>query len=177
MNISLNIRKLREANRLTQNDIAERLGIDGSNYAKQEKRGNKLSIEQLEKIAEALGVSLRVLLFGDKEGNNQILVERGLEQIKKLTDLNDQYLHTIKVLTEILEDFKKHDKDFKDHLKSLKTALSNDLSRLERIEVSLKAIPLKSDNYNNNEVIHRDTLLLCCQELRDIYDSLEKRSV
>ncbi|WP_028526309.1 helix-turn-helix domain-containing protein [Runella limosa] len=177
MNISLNIRKLREANRLTQNDIAERLGIDGSNYAKQEKRGNKLSIEQVEKIADALGVSMKVLIFGDKEDNNQILVETKLEQVKKLTDLNDQYLHTIKVLTEILEDFKKHDKEFKDNITSLKSALLNDLSRLEKIELSLKSMPLESVNCDTDEVTYRDTLLLCCQELKAIYNGLVKSIV
>jgi hypothetical protein len=105
------------------------------------------------------------------------LVETKLEQVKKLTDLNDQYLHTIKVLTEILEDFKKHDKEFKDNITSLKSALLNDLSRLEKIELSLKSMPLESVNCDTDEVTYRDTLLLCCQELKAIYNGLVKSIV
>lgn len=86
MNLSLNIKKLREAKRLTQNDIAERLGVDGSNYAKQEKRGNKLSIEQLEKIALALGVTVQELVFGETISN----VEQIGELKAKITELEEK---------------------------------------------------------------------------------------
>lgn len=87
MNISLNIKSIREAKRLTQNDIAERLGVDGSNYAKQEKRGSKLSFEQLEKIALALGVSVQELVFGQTVGGTEN-VEELKEKISELERKN-----------------------------------------------------------------------------------------
>lgn len=67
MNIAFNIQSIRKERGLTQNEVAERIGIDGSNYARQEKRGNKLTVEQLEKIATALEVSVIELLTGEVE--------------------------------------------------------------------------------------------------------------
>jgi transcriptional regulator with XRE-family HTH domain len=97
MDISKNIKAIREAKRLTQADLAERIGIDGSNYAKQEKRGNKLTVEQLEKIAGAMGVSVLELMTGEsKKVEDSGKVEelekrvRELEQIKNLFQDNLQ---------------------------------------------------------------------------------------
>ena len=62
MDISTQIKTIRESKRIRLSEVADALGVDVSNYAKQEKRGDKLSIEQLKKIAVALGVSLNELL-------------------------------------------------------------------------------------------------------------------
>lgn len=111
MNLSLNIKKLREAKRLTQNDIAERIGVDGSNYAKQEKRGNKLSIEQLEKIALALGVTVQELMFGEAVGDTGLIeklkteiaeleaenkaLKKDLKRKEKLIDMISPFAETV----------------------------------------------------------------------------------
>lgn len=67
MNISKNISSIREAKGIKQYQVAEILGIEPPNYSRLEKRGDKLTIEQLEKISVALGVSVKELLFGEKE--------------------------------------------------------------------------------------------------------------
>ena len=175
MNLSLNIKTIREAKRLTQNDIAERIGVDGSNYAKQEKRGNKLSIEQLEKIAIALGVSVKELMFGDKEEDYSTLIEKKKNQVQKLIDLNEQYLHTIKVLTGVVEDIKEDSKVLKEKIQVIKTALLNDTALLEKIELLLSSNTLESDNIDDKSIqSYKDTLLICCKELKGIYEDLAK---
>lgn len=63
MDISDAIRLIREEKRLRQVDVASALGTDQSNYAYLEKRGDKLTIEQLRKIADALGVTIKDILF------------------------------------------------------------------------------------------------------------------
>lgn len=67
MDISKAIRTIREEKRLTQLEVAETLKMERSNYARLESRGNKLTVEQLEQIANVLGVSVMKLLFGDSE--------------------------------------------------------------------------------------------------------------
>jgi transcriptional regulator with XRE-family HTH domain len=56
------IRATREKRGLTQEDVADLLNTTRSNYAYLENRGEKLSIEQLERIAAALGVNMFELL-------------------------------------------------------------------------------------------------------------------
>jgi transcriptional regulator with XRE-family HTH domain len=65
MEITKNIISIREGKGLKQSEIALRLGIDQPNYSRLEKRGDKLSIEQIKAIANALGVSLNELLGFD----------------------------------------------------------------------------------------------------------------
>lgn len=60
--ISERIKSLRESKRIRQSEIAAALDVDNSNYAKLERRGKKLTLEQLEKIATALGLSVFELL-------------------------------------------------------------------------------------------------------------------
>lgn len=67
MNIPKRIKEVRESKGFTQKGIADKLGIEASNYSRFEKRGKKLTIEQLESIAAALGVSLKDILFGGDE--------------------------------------------------------------------------------------------------------------
>lgn len=56
------IAKIRESKNLKQSEVAERMGIDQPHYSRLEKRGDKLSIEQLKSIATALDVSINDLL-------------------------------------------------------------------------------------------------------------------
>ena len=66
MDLGKKLRTIRDTKGLTQSQIAEQIGLDTSSYARIEKKGDKLSIEQLKKIAVALGVSIGELL--DIEG-------------------------------------------------------------------------------------------------------------
>jgi transcriptional regulator with XRE-family HTH domain len=58
MDISENIRKLRESKGYTQSKLADILQMERGNYHRLENRGNKMTIEQLQGIADALGVSV-----------------------------------------------------------------------------------------------------------------------
>lgn len=73
MNISKRIASIREVKGFTQKQIADLLDMEQSNYSRLEGRGSKLTIEQLEKIASALGVSVVELLTG--EGENEEIDE------------------------------------------------------------------------------------------------------
>ena len=62
MDISKNIKTIRETKGLKQSDIAKILEMERTNYHRLESRGEKLTIEQLQSIAGALGVSVGELL-------------------------------------------------------------------------------------------------------------------
>ncbi len=92
MNIETRIKEIRESKRIKLAEVAAVLEIDVSNYAKMEKRGNKLSIEQLEKISEALGVSVIELMTGkpqNSETSNKVLVKENEELKKRIDDLEN----------------------------------------------------------------------------------------
>jgi len=80
MDISKNIKDIREGKGLKQYEIADKLGMDRQNYSRLEKRDKKLTIEQLESIAEALGVNLQDVLFGE---NRPIGNEFAYDQLKR----------------------------------------------------------------------------------------------
>lgn len=84
MDISKIIREKREAQRLTQLDIAERLKTERSNYARLESRGEKLTIEQLQNIAGALGLGIGELLGLDVIGEQGKKIEQLQEELKYL---------------------------------------------------------------------------------------------
>jgi transcriptional regulator with XRE-family HTH domain len=85
MNITERIRHIRESKGLTQEDIAERFNVTRSNYAYLEGRGEKLTIEQLQKIAEALGVSVGELM-GNEVGGAKEDTEWFEQRIAELED-------------------------------------------------------------------------------------------
>jgi len=68
MDLHKNILAIWESKRIKQSEMAHKLDIDQSNYARLEKRGNKLTLEQVGKIAEALGVSVLELIDESKQG-------------------------------------------------------------------------------------------------------------
>lgn len=79
MGISERITTARKAKGITQTFIAEKLEMDRGNYSKLEKRGSKMTVEQLQSIADALGVSIGELLGieqtpGGGEGEERVLV-------------------------------------------------------------------------------------------------------
>jgi transcriptional regulator with XRE-family HTH domain len=104
MNISKNIFAIRNEKRLTQNEVALRMGIDQPNYARLEKRDDELSIKQLTAIAEALGVTVDdILHYGEEKPqivdnekvkeleNKVLLLEKDLEICKlKLSIIRDE---------------------------------------------------------------------------------------
>lgn len=62
MDIGQKIKAIRSTKGLTQSQIAEQIGLDTSSYARIEKKGNKLSVGQLQSIAKILDVGVGELL-------------------------------------------------------------------------------------------------------------------
>jgi transcriptional regulator with XRE-family HTH domain len=82
MNISDNIKRIREEKRLSQAEISRRLNLDPSAYFRLEKRGNKLTLDQIEDIAKALEVHPIELLGLMNSSNGEAI------DIKKSSELN-----------------------------------------------------------------------------------------
>ena len=68
MDISANIKAIRSSIGVSQAELSRRLDLDPSAYNRIENRGDKLSIEQLKAIAQALNVTLiDVLTWGENK--------------------------------------------------------------------------------------------------------------
>lgn len=97
MDISNNIKSIREAKNIKQIDVAKALDLDPSYYHRLEKeRGNKLTIGQLELIAGALGVSVVEILTGESKKGEENLESKEFEKrvyeleqsLKEVRELN-----------------------------------------------------------------------------------------
>ena len=66
--VGIRIRKLREARGLSQEQLAQELGLQQSSYGRLEKNDERLTVPKLLIIAEVLKVPVAVL-FGEKTGN------------------------------------------------------------------------------------------------------------
>ncbi|MGM9510928.1 helix-turn-helix domain-containing protein [Larkinella sp. GY13] len=87
MELSERIKAIREEKRIKLSEMATALGVDVSNYAKIEKKGKKLTLERIEEIADALGVSLAELLGYQVDGGQQTV---GLQsRIQELANENE----------------------------------------------------------------------------------------
>jgi len=108
MDIPKNIENITSRKGLQQKEVAERMGIERSNYHYFSKRGDKLTIEQAKQIAKALEVSLEEILFGEKNliqekirdmkgilSNKEKEIDRLEKQIDKLEKQNDRLLKII----------------------------------------------------------------------------------
>lgn len=67
MDISAAIESIRQMKRISKADMSKALDMDFSQYSRQEKKGAKLTVEQVEKIANALGVTMIELLTWGEE--------------------------------------------------------------------------------------------------------------
>lgn len=95
MDISKNITSIREDKRIKQFEIAQKLNVEPSNYSRLEKRGEKLTIEQLRQIAEALGVSINELLgepIQPKDNEKVKDLEKRVLELEEKTELQRQLL-------------------------------------------------------------------------------------
>lgn len=105
------IRELREAKRLTQAHIADAIGMDRSNYGRLETKGNRISIEQIQKIAEVLEISVKELLFGEQDANKvqlkkqmEIEINQCKKEVKTLEDKARLLEDLVKRYITLLED-------------------------------------------------------------------------
>jgi transcriptional regulator with XRE-family HTH domain len=99
MEIHERIKLIRERKGLKQSDIADKIGIERSNYTLWEKKGKKLPLEQLEQIAVALEVSIKEILFSEQPKGNEWEIEKLIRE----NELLKKELQTYKTLFEIAE--------------------------------------------------------------------------
>jgi transcriptional regulator with XRE-family HTH domain len=65
--VGLRVRELREAREMTQEQVAELLGLAASAVSRVESGGRGLTADELALLAERFGVSADFLLFGERE--------------------------------------------------------------------------------------------------------------
>lgn len=89
MEVSKNIRTIRESKGLTQVDMANRMGTERSNYARLENRDINLTLKQIKEIADALQVSVYEIIgmpeAEDLRGEQSQTLQR-LEERLKMTE-------------------------------------------------------------------------------------------
>ena len=93
MNISSNIKKLREQRGLLQKEVAEAIGIYASNYSRIEKGERQLTIEMLPKLARLFGCSIEEIIYLDEsKPTEEITIEDEslLEQLRLIKQLDDK---------------------------------------------------------------------------------------
>jgi transcriptional regulator with XRE-family HTH domain len=89
VDLTSNIERIRKEKRLSKADMAKALEMDFSQYSRQEQKGNKLTVEQASKIADALGISLVELLTWGEEKKEEVqnesvaLLKSDIEDLKE----------------------------------------------------------------------------------------------
>lgn len=83
LTVGANIQKARESAHMTQEQLSERIGIGATSLSAIERGVVGVSLTTLRNICEVLSVSSDVLLFGDKNGKND--VRQLAERLERLT--------------------------------------------------------------------------------------------
>jgi transcriptional regulator with XRE-family HTH domain len=138
-----NIRQVRESKKLSQTEVAEKIGIAYQNYWKIENEKTELTINRLYQIAEVLGVSVSELLGSDiptksistEDANDNLKkrvteLEERIKELKSVIDSKDTIVHTLNVATNDL--------------------LSNLFLYLDKLLIS-KALELKMIDYDSTK--------------------------
>lgn len=107
-NVYRKIRQIREEKGYTQRDVADVLGLVPASYNKIENGKTALTVENLQKIADFLGVSVKEILF-DEQSSSSELDKRILEKEKRqlVKNLARQRNEFIAIINSILENYLK----------------------------------------------------------------------
>lgn len=123
----------RESKGLKQSEVAARMNIDQPNYSRLEKRGKKLTLEQIESIAKALEVSPNVLIGLEVEEmsnkDERDLVAKQNEEYKKRIEELESRLNSIEEATKV-----------KDELNTIKQAQLLDKTKQTQEKVTEKML-------------------------------------
>lgn len=109
--ITEKLKEIRESQGLTQAEIASRLGMERSNYARLENRGESITISQLKSICQALDVSVLEVIDDDyrvtkpttKKDNPARVAERKTRELKTENGLLRNFANWVTML--FREDF------------------------------------------------------------------------
>lgn len=87
MSVSDNIKAIRHKEGLAQAEIARRLEVEPSSYHRLENRGDKMTLEQVDSVAKALGVSrIELLTWNEEPALNNEDNAQALPRIQELED-------------------------------------------------------------------------------------------
>lgn len=93
MDIAKNLVNLRKEQKLTQEQMAEKLGMSKNGYAKIERGESRITVEHLQQIAQVFNIDIAELikedkdfnlLFGDNNGNYANKYYGNQQEIEKL---------------------------------------------------------------------------------------------
>ena len=133
MDMSKAIISTRESKGLKQSEVAARMNIDQPNYSRLEKRGKKLTLEQIESIAKALEVSPNVLIGLEvEEMSNK-------DERNSLSKQNDDYKKRIEELEARLSSTEEANK-VKDELNAIKQTQILEKTKLTQEKITEKML-------------------------------------
>lgn len=119
MTIYGSIRQSRKKSGLNQEQMAEKMGISLTSYAKLERGETKMSLEKLQHISQILNVDLieliqdgldkGVVLVGANDGNHINYGNNDVQQLQEIIKLKDEIIsrqqHEISLLSKILANY------------------------------------------------------------------------
>jgi len=109
MELSKRIEAIRKELKISKTEIADKLNMDLANYARLEKQGDRLKYFQITDIANALGVSVKFLLFNEKEQAFEKEIESLNKEINTLSYINNLQKEKLENISfKVNEAFKEH---------------------------------------------------------------------
>lgn len=125
------MRELREQQGLTQAELAEKTGLTPNGYAKIERNETEPQAESIKRIAQALGVSMEMLMTKKEEDAKNIVIigentnntvdENAVIGIKNVNCNVDEYKAQIELYKQLLEEKDKRIKNLEELVEILKT--------------------------------------------------------
>lgn len=95
MNIGKNIKKIREAKKLSQKEVITAIGMGAAQYSRIENGKTDPSVSTLERVAQALGVELAELFTADTIQEVNSYDKTLMEKIRLMEDLSEDERKTI----------------------------------------------------------------------------------
>lgn len=95
MNIGENIKRIREAKKLSQKEVITAIGMGAAQYSRIENGKTDPSVSTLERVAQALGVELAELFTSDTIQEVNSYDKTLMEKIRLMEDLSDDERKTI----------------------------------------------------------------------------------
>lgn len=110
-----NIQRIRQEKKISQKEIAERLGISRTAYVNLEKGRTRIVNENVEKFAEITGVSTAEIVLGYKIPEGLDSLEKAqAEYGRKRKELIDEYEGRIEKLNRAIDELKQQVSDLRD---------------------------------------------------------------
>jgi len=96
MEIGKNIKRIREAKRMSQKEVIVEIDMGAAQYSRIENGKTEPSVSTLERIAKALGVKLSELFAAEKDLQDIDSQDKTImEKVRLIESLSDEEKHTI----------------------------------------------------------------------------------